>query len=100
MMIGFDVEMPDAVADQLIRSAGFQLAEADYPLALALAVLYPLPAQLREYLLAPDHAPVSMGVPTLLTTSRSATKVSLMLSAPAETAPPPEAPRRRRKRRA
>lgn len=87
LMIGFDVEIPDAVADQIIRSAGVELAEADYPLALALAMLSPFPAQLREYLLSPDHKPIPLNSWTLLTTERSASKVGLMLSTQNEDSP-------------
>lgn len=87
LLIGFDVEIPDAVADQIIRGAGVTLEQADYPLALALAVLSPFPAQLREYLLSPDHTPVPLNSWTLLTTERSAAKVGLMLSTPNEDSP-------------
>lgn len=86
-LIGFEVDIPDAVADQIIRSAGIELNEADYPLALALAVLTPFPAQLRDYLLTPDHQPVPLNTKRLLTTERSATSVALMLSTPNEDSP-------------
>lgn len=101
-LIGFEVDIPDAVADQIIRSAGIELDEADYPLALALAVLTPFPAQLRDYLLTPDHDPVPLNAKRILTTDRSATKVALMLSTPNEDAPvwstktPPAKPRARK----
>lgn len=86
-LIGFDVELPTEVADQLIRTAGPKLAEADYPLAIALAVIAPFPAQIRELLLSQDHEPVPLGVPTLLTTDRSAVTVHLMLTTPEEPTP-------------
>ena len=86
-LIGFEVDIPDAVADQIIRSAGIELNEADYPLALALAVLTPFPDQLRSYLLAADHEPIPLNAKRLLTTERSATTVALMLSTPNEDSP-------------
>lgn len=81
-MIGFDVDMPEEVADKLIRTAGEDLKEADYPLVIALAVIAPFPAQIRELLLSPGHDPVPLNVPTLLTTERSAVQVRLMLTTP------------------
>ena len=87
LLIGFDADIPDAVAEGLLRTAGVELAPADYPLALALALLGPFPSQLREFLLSPDHTPVPLNSWTLLTTERSAAKVGLMLSTPNEDSP-------------
>ena len=42
LLIGFDADIPDAVAEGLLRGAGVQVPLADVPLALALVVVLPL----------------------------------------------------------
>lgn len=88
LMIGIHVDMPDAVVEKLLAAAGVELPPADYPLALALATLTPMAPQLREYLLTPDHAPVQLNTETLITTERSAARVTLVLTTPDEDAWP------------
>lgn len=88
-LIGFSVDMPDNVAHQLIRTAGPSLPLDDYPLALALAVITPFPAQIRSLLLTPGHEPVPFNSDTLLTTPKSATQVQFLIAtADGEELPP------------
>ncbi len=82
LMVGFEIDMPDTLAAVLIRTAGANLAQADYPLALALAALGPFPNQMRDFLLDPLHTAIEPGVQTLLTTDASKIDVSLTLLVP------------------
>ena len=76
LLIGFDADIPDAVAEGLLRGAGVQVPLADVPLALALVVIQPFRDQVRDLLLSPEHEPVPFDQPTLLTTDRSAIRVA------------------------
>lgn len=80
LMIGFAVDIPDDLADKLIKTAGPQLDQKDHALALALAALTPFPAQMREYLMAPDHDPIPAGEWRRLTTDRSAITIEMTIS--------------------
>lgn len=82
LLIGFDADIPDSVAEGLLRGAGVQVPLEDVPLALALVVVQPFREQIRELLLSPEHAPVPFDTATLLTTDRSAIRVSLTLTTP------------------
>ena len=80
LLIGFDADIPDAVAEGLLRGAGVQVPLADVPLALALVVIQPFRDQVRDLLLSPEHEPVPFDQTTLLTTDRSAIRVALTVS--------------------
>jgi hypothetical protein len=82
LLIGFDVECDDEVAAGLVRGAGKDLAPADVPMALALVALAPFRDQVRDLLLAEDHAPVTFNTPTRMTTDRSAVAVTITLTTP------------------
>jgi len=88
LLLGFDVDLPDNVAQHLIRAAGPTLPHEDYALALALAIIQPFPPQIRSLLLTPGHEYVPFGVPTVLTTANSATQVSLIIALPEGEEPP------------
>ena len=64
LLIGFDADIPDAVAEGLLRGAGVQVPLADVPLALALVVVQPFRDQVRDLLLSPEHEPVPFDQPT------------------------------------
>ena len=82
LLIGFDADIPDAVAEGLLRGAGVQVPLADVPLALALVVIQPFRDQVRDLLLSPEHEPVPFDQPTLLTTDRSANRDAQTLTTP------------------
>ena len=78
-----DIEMPDAIAAALLRDSGAGLTDRGDQLAgLLLGALSPLPATLREFLLAPDRTPILADRPHRLTTKASVTAVDLTLTEP------------------
>lgn len=92
----FEIEIPDAMFDHIIKTAGSELgSHADKHLALLAAATRQLPLVIREFLLSPEHAPPKFGEPIRFTKPDSETLMQVTLYDDTPEAPPAKRSRKK-----